>query len=62
MSYRVPIFMSGKFNDLADTVSLSKIKEQSIYHPQYVLCDIPFVTYIYCYMFQPRGAIFRESS
>jgi hypothetical protein len=61
-----PMFISGIFNG---TVTLCKIKERSIYHLQYVLCDTPFVTYIYIYiyiyiyyMFQHKGAIFRDSS
>jgi len=37
---------TGTKNHDASTVNQSKIKEQSIYHPKYVLCDILFVTYI----------------
>jgi hypothetical protein len=54
-----PIFMCGNCNG---TVKQCDFKQQSIYHPQYVLCDTPFVTYIYCYMFRHRGAILREYS
>jgi len=43
MSRRGTIFMSGNISDTVGTVSQCKVKEQSIYHPQYVLCDTPFV-------------------
>ena len=36
------------------TVKQCKVTEESMYHPQYVLCDTAFVTYIYCYMFRQR--------
>ena len=39
-----PILMCGNCNG---TVKQCKVTEQSIYHPQYVLCDTAFVTYIY---------------
>ena len=44
-----PIFMSGNFNG---TVKQCKGKEQSIHHPTNAICDKPFVTYLYCYMFR----------
>jgi hypothetical protein len=40
MSSCGPIFMGGNCNG---TVKKCKVKEQSIYRPQYVLCDTPFV-------------------
>jgi hypothetical protein len=54
-----PIFLCGNFNG---TVKQRKVKQQSIYHPQYLLCDTPFVTYIYCYMFRHIDVILMKSS
>ena len=56
------VYMNGNFNDTVGTMKQRKIKEQSIYHAQYVLCDTSFVTHIHCYMFRHRGAILRELS
>jgi len=41
MSRCGPIFMGGNFNG---RVKQCKDKEQSIYHPVYVVCDTPFAT------------------
>jgi len=49
--------MGGSSNG---TVKQCKVKEQSIYRPINAICDTPFVTYIYCYMFRHIGAILRE--
>jgi hypothetical protein len=40
------LLMGGNCNG---TVKQCKVKEQSIYRPQYVLCDKQFVTYIRTY-------------
>ena len=53
------ILMCGSCNG---TVKQCKVKEQSIYRPTNAICDTPFVTYIYCYMFRHRGAFLRDSS
>ena len=54
-----PVLMCGSCNG---TVKQCEVKEQSIYRPTDAICDIPFVTYMYCYMFRHRGAILRDSS
>jgi len=53
------LLMGGSCNG---TVKQCKVKEQSIYRPTNAICDTPFVTYIYCYMFRHRCAILRETS
>ena len=54
-----PVLLRGSCNG---TVKQCDVKVQSIYRPTDAICDIPFVTYMYCYMFRHRGAILMDSS